>query len=298
MGLLVATSDGGFLGCLAAIAVIMVLSSRNLVKFARFFLSLAIAMFGAKIIWIIELITNGGSKGYTSFSEFFVYNDAIFIIMAVSVAMFVVLYFGNMLNIIKQLPKATFYILLSLVGLAVAGFITLIVYYSCIDTKTPLTGMMRFFRFDELWGTHRGYFWIKSFEIFGEMNFTEKLIGTGPETLFYGFEPYGSEMVRRFNESSTNAAHNVYINYLITHGILGVTAYLTFVISSIVATLKRTKENPLAFVCAGVIIAYALQDFVNIANPVNTPWFIVFIAMSEATRLRANSSHELAENKF
>ncbi len=298
MGLIVATSDGGFLGCMAAIAVILVISSRCAKKLTRFFLCLTLMMVGAKLIWLCELLTEGGSKGYTSFSQFFVYSPVVFVIMSVSALIFAGLLLGNKRGIVKEIPKAVFFICLSLVGLAVAAFAGLLIYYSCIDTETKLTGMMKFFRFDEKWGTHRGYFWIKSFEAFGDMNFFEKLFGTGPETFFYSFKPYFSEMIKLFNESSTNAAHNVYINYLITHGILGLGAYLTLVVSSIVSTIKRARENSLAFVCAGVIIAFAVQDIVNIANPVNTPWFIVFIALSESTRLRANCRQELVNNKF
>lgn len=298
MGLIVATSDGGFLGCLAAVAVILILSSRSIKKFTRFFLCLTLMMAGAKFIWLVELMTKGGSKGYTSFSQFFVYSPVVFVIMGVSALIFAALFLGEKNGKIKELPKAVFFVCLSLTGLAVLAFAALLIYYSCIETETKLTGMMRFFRFNERWGTHRGYFWINSFEVYGNMSFTEKLFGTGPETFYYSFKPYFNEMVRLFNESSTNSAHNVYINYLITHGALGLAAYLTFVGSALVSTFRRAKNNPLAFVCAGVILAYAVQDIVNIANPVNTPWFIVFIALSEATRLRANSEKELASSKF
>ena len=50
--------------------------------------------------------------------------------------------------------------------------------------------------------------------------------------------------------------------------------------------------------CVGVLVAYATQDIVNIANPVNTPWFIMFIGMSEAVRMKANSTERLIEQKF
>ncbi|MBQ5755011.1 MAG: hypothetical protein IIV90_05025, partial [Oscillospiraceae bacterium] len=46
---------------------------------------------------------------------------------------------------------------------------------------------------------------------------------------YFRFLPYFSELNVKYNESSTNAAHNVYLNYLITHGILGFGAYLLFV---------------------------------------------------------------------
>ncbi len=298
MGLLVATSDGGFLGCFAAIAAILIISSRNLKKLTRFCLCLAIMMFSSKILWLAEIITKNGSKGYSSFSDFFVNNHIVFAIGVVALAAFIALYLFNKSKPDFTIPKYVFYVLLGLVCLVVLVFAGLFIYYTFIDTKSKLTGMKRFFRFDEMWGTHRGYFWIKSFEVFGDMTFTEKLIGAGPETFYFKFIPYFSEMNKLFAESSTNSAHNVYINYLITHGILGLGAYLVLIGSALYNAFKRSKENPISFVCAGVILAYAVQDVVNIANPVNTPWLIAFIALSEATALRANSPLKLREDRF
>ena len=298
MGLLVATSDGGFLGTFAFIAVILILASRNLTKLMRFFLCLTIMMFSGKILYLAELITKNGSKGYTSFSDFFVNSPWVFAIIFVTAIIFALLFYINETKKDFVLPKYIFYIAIGLVSLAVLGFIGLFVYYTFIDTTSSLTGIMRFFRFGEKWGTHRGYFWIKSIEVYKEMSIWEKLFGAGPESFYQQFSPYFSEMRALFNESSTNAAHNVYVNYLITHGALGLAAYLTFIGCAIFGAVKRSKDNPLAFVCAGVIIAYAVQDVVNIANPVNTPWLFVFIALSEATLLRANSSHELERAAF
>ncbi len=298
MGLLVATSDGGFLGCFAAIAAILIISSRELQKLMRFCLCLSIMMLSSKILYIAEILTKKGSKGYTSFSDFFVNSNAVFIIAALALICFAGLFFLSKKKPEFVMPKMVFYIFLGIVSLAVLAFAGLFVYYTFIDTESKLKGMMRFFRFDEMWGTHRGYFWIKSFEVFGDMSFGEKLIGAGPETFYFKFVPYFSEMNVKFAESSTNSAHNVYVNYLITHGILGLAAYLTLIGSAIYNAFKRSKENPLSFVCAGVILAYAVQDIVNIANPVNTPWLIAFIALSEATALRANSTYELKANRF
>ncbi len=298
MGLLVATSDGGFLGCFAAIAAILIISSRELKKLMRFCLCLSIMMLSSKILYIAELTSKNGSKGYSSFSDFFVNSNAVFAIAAAALVAFAVLFLLDKKNPEFAMPKLVFYILLGIVCLVVLAFAGMFIYYTFIDTESRLRGMKKFFRFDEMWGTHRGYFWIKSFEVFGDMTFAEKLIGTGPETFYFKFIPYFSEMSVKFAESSTNSAHNVYVNYLVTHGILGLTAYLALIGSAIYNAFKRSKENPLAFVCAGVILAYAVQDIVNIANPVNTPWLIAFIALSEATALRANSSKELEANCF
>lgn len=298
MGLIVATSDGGFLGCFAAFAVMAVVVSQSRKYLFRYCTGFAVMMLSAKVLWLFDLIMKGNSKGYSSFSKFFISNNLVYAILAVFALLALVLYFTGKNKENDNLPKAVFIALLSLVCLAVLGFAGLIIYYTFIDTETALTGTMRFFRFDMYWGTHRGYFWIRSLEAYKEMNLWQKLFGAGPESFYFIFQPNFSEMSELFNEGSCNAAHNVYINYLVTHGALGLIAYLVFIGSAIGRSIKKATHNPLCLVCSFVIVAYAVQDIVNIANPVNVPWFIIFIALSESTLLRANSKSELLANNF
>lgn len=293
MALIVATSDGGFFGCIIAFAIILIVICRDTKKLFRYFVGISVMLLSAKLLWLFDLSMGGSSKGYTSFSEFFIYHNSVFILLALSVILAVVMYYLDRRHGDKPLPSAVKTAVISVISLVAVILIALIVYFSLIDTKTELSGFMKFLRFDEKWGTHRGYFWIRSFDVFKDMNILQKLFGTGPESYYFSFSPYFGELLDKFGDSSTNAAHNVYINYLITHGIIGLGAYLAFVGSSIALTVKRAKENPLALVFLGVIIAYAAQDFVNIANPVNTPWFIAFIALSESTLLRANTTEEI-----
>ncbi len=294
--LIVATSDGGFLGSFASFIVIAIAVCTNTKRLQRFSVGIAVMMLSAKLLLAYDLIMDSKSKGYTSFSEFFVYSNAVYIILALFVALALVLYFLNSKMGVDTLPKAVPIVLISLVGIAVVFIVYMFIKYTAIDTESKLTGLTRFFRFDTYWGTHRGYFWIKSIEIFKGQNLWHMLVGTGPESFYEMFRPYFKEMNKLFNESSTNSAHNVYINYLITQGILGLASYLVFVGSAIVDAFKKSKVNPLSLVCLCVIVTYAAQDIVNIANPVNTPWFIVFIALSRATELKANSV-ELLESK-
>lgn len=294
MGLLVATSDGGFLGCFAAFAVMLVILSKDMEKLSKFFFCLFIMMASAKLLWLFDLLMNKNNKGYTSFSEIFVYNNFVFALIPLFLGLAIICHF--MKN--KGIEKLAFIGSFALVAVGVLAFAMMFIYYSAINTEARLTGFSRFFRFDESWGTHRGYFWIKSFELMGDYNFFKVLFGSGPDTFYNEFAVYFDELLTRFGDSSTNAAHNVYINYLVTVGLTGIASYLLFVGSAIYNSVKNALKNPLALMCVGVIVAYATQDIVNIANPVNTPWFIMFIALSESARLKANKALRLEEVNF
>jgi len=294
MGLLVATSDGGFLGCFAAFAIMLVILSRDMKKLSKFFFCLCLMMVSAKLLWLFDLVMKGNNKGYTSFSEIFVYNNFVFILIPVFAGLAV------LCSLLKDkgIEKFAFIGSFALVSIGALAIIAMFIYYSAINTESTLGTFTRFFRFDEKWGTHRGYFWIKSFELMGDFNFFEVMFGSGPDTFYNVFAVYFDELLTRFGDSSTNAAHNVYINYLVTVGLTGIASYLLFVGSAIFNSVKNSKTNPLALMCVGVIVAYATQDIVNIANPVNTPWFIMFIALSESVRLKANSTERLTEIGF
>ncbi len=294
MGLLVATSDGGFLGCFAAFAVMLVVLSRDMEKLSKFFFCLFVMMASAKLLWLFDLMMNKNNKGYTSFSEIFVYNNFVFILIPLFLGL------AALCTLMKNkgIEKFAFVGSFALVAIGFIAVIVMFIYYSAIDTESKLGTFSRFFRFDEKWGTHRGFFWIRAFDLMGDFNFFQVLFGSGPDTFYNVFKVYFDELLKRFGDSSTNAAHNVYINYLVTVGVFGLISYLMFIGSAIYNSVKNALANPLALMCAGVIIAYATQDIVNIANPVNTPWLIMFIALSESIRLRANSSERLLEENF
>ena len=301
MGLIVATSDGGFLGLIVLVAALLIILSRSPEKLKRFFFTLTIMLFSSRLLYIFDLIMKGKSKGYSSFSSFFMFSNATYLLLALCAAATVALHYVGIKTQGELLPKFVFYIVLGVIGVAALAITALFINYTYIDTESTLTGIKKHLRFDEYWGTHRGYFWIRSRDIFNEnFNLTEKIFGTGPDSYYQAFKPYFKELARFTGntEGSTNAAHNVYINYLITHGVLGLISYLGLIFSSIVLSIRRARTNPLAMVALCVIITYAAQDIINIANPVNTPLFIIFIAISEATSLRANSEERLRTINF
>ena len=123
--------------------------------------------------------------------------------------------------------------------------------------------------------------WIRSLWIFGDASFLEKLFGTGPDTFYFAFSPYFSGLIK-YGDSSTNAAHNEYLNYLITIGIAGLASYIAVVGGAVTKAVKTARKNPVAIVFASAVICYSVQAVVNISQPITTPLFIIFIALCEA----------------
>ncbi len=178
MALIVATSDGGFLGCFIAIAVIFVVVCKDFKKLSKLFICLAVMTTASKLLWVFDLIMKGNNKGYTSFSKLFIYNNYLFALIPVFVGLAI------LCAKIKQNEKLSGIIFRCVISVAVVAVLVCVfffVYYSVIDTTSKLDGFLSFFRFDEDWGTHRGFFWIKSFEAFSEFDIREILFGVGPD---------------------------------------------------------------------------------------------------------------------
>ena len=285
MALMTSDSDSGILGMGVFLVIYLVWYSRRIQRLKYYFLNITIMLASAKILKLFTsvLTSSFGCKTKTidEFQKIFVESNIGFVLIIVFAVITAVLFFVDYKKPEIVLSKAVPIILGVFFGLVAIGILGVVFYFSVVDTETDLGNLATLIRFNEKWGTHRGFMWIKSFEIFGDFSFVEKLFGTGPDTFYYPFSPYFSELMK-FGDSSTNAAHNEYINYLITIGLAGLMSYLAVVGSCITRAVKTAKKNPLAIVFVSAVICYSVQAFVNIAQPITTPLFIIFIALTEA----------------
>lgn len=286
MSLIVATSDGGFLGCFVGISVLLLYSARDIKRFSRFFICATVIVASGKLLWLFDIFMKGNNKGYTSFSRLFIYDHRIFFFIPVFI--FLAILFSKIKDEDGKISKCTVVVVRIILLVFVIVCALLFIYYTS-NPEIETNEITSFFRFDEEWGTHRGFFWIKSFEMFKNFSFRETLFGVGPANFVEPFLIFDSELIARYNETHADAAHNVYINYLITCGILGFVTYLVFILSVLRDALRSAKNNPMAFMLLGALTAYLAQDFVNLANPVNTPWLFIIIALSQASFLKCNS---------
>jgi uncharacterized membrane protein len=279
--LMTSDSDSGILGMGVFAVVYFICFSRKISRLKRYFLTLTVMLLFAKLLRLFSFIMGDNSKGMDSFQEFFVYTNAGYVLLAVCAVITALLYFLDFKKPDITLSKAVPIAFGAAAILAVLGIIGAVVYFSAIDTTTDLGSLEQVLRFNDKWGTHRGYMWIRSMWIFADESILGKLFGCGPDTFYYAFSPYFKGL-EQYGDSSTNAAHNEYINYLITIGIAGTAAYLAVVGSVIARAVKAAKRNPLAIVCVSAVICYSVQAVVNISQPITTPLFIIFLALTEA----------------
>ena len=79
-----------------------------------------------------------------------------------------------------------------------------------------------------------------------------------------------------------DSAHNEYLQYLFTTGIIGLVSYLGWLSSGVFNIFTKVKHSPWAKACAFAVITYGFQAFVNITVPIVVPVFLLMLAMGLA----------------
>lgn len=136
--------------------------------------------------------------------------------------------------------------------------------------------------FDQNWGTHRGHNWGLLMGHFSEFPLWKKLIGSGPETYGIVTRIYDYYEMKNAYGEIYDSAHNEYLQYLFTTGIIGLVSYLGWLSFGVADTLRKVKRAPWAKACAFAVIAYGAQAVVNITVPIVVPAFLLMLSMGVA----------------
>lgn len=131
--------------------------------------------------------------------------------------------------------------------------------------------------FSDSWGTGRGLNWRLAWDYFiNDANLLKKLIGYGPDTYYIITMDRFKKLMQAAGYGYFDSAHNEYIEYLTTIGILGMLAYLGILITGLRQIFKKPK-NRFAVACGFAVLAYAVQAVVNIAIPITTPILMMLL---------------------
>ena len=281
MSLMSADSDSGILGMAVIAVILLIWYSKRIAHLKRYMLAITVMFASAKLLRFIYFLADDNTKGIDQFQQIFVYSNTGYILILTFAIITAVLYFIDFKKpeIVFSNAVPTTLGVIALLGFI--GGIGIIIYYSCFNLNAELDTWERLLRYNDSWGTHRGFMWTRSLWIFNDASVFEKLFGVGPDMFYSAFSPYFADLMH-YGDSSTNAAHNEYLNYLVTIGIAGLGAYLVAIGSSIRNAIKSACKNPLAIVCISAVICYSAQAIVNIAQPITTPLLFLFIGLTEA----------------
>ncbi len=292
-GMMCSDSDSSILGVTVFLIISFIFFIRNISRLSRFFMLGAFMLTGCKLIRIFSFFMDDYSMGFSSIQKKLIYGNtyfAIIILLVISVLLMIIhIKYPQYEN-----PKAVLIGAFIVLGIAVGVVFALIIYFSIFDIQTKLSGVLRYFRFNDAWGTHRGFMWIRAFYIFIDMNILHKLFGSGPDTFGNMMDVFGyNQELLSYKGEITDCAHNVYLNYLVTTGLVGVCSYITAIAATLIRTVKIASKNKYAVIFAGSILCYSVQAIVNIDQPITTPLFIVMLALTESQ----NRIEKFGENR-
>jgi len=188
----------------------------------------------------------------------------------------IIIQLTNIEKSLKQIQIAA----VILFGLSAAGLISCVIYYSVFDIKTDLGFLTQYLRFDDKWGSGRGYAWTRALSVYGKYGIFQKFFG-------FGFDMFRTVLRDILEITSTNsphsfdAVHNELIQHLVSAGVMGFATYMVFVVGGIVRGFKNTAKNPLVVIFALSILCYTAQGIANIGRTMVTPLFFLMLAIAE-----------------
>ena len=184
----------------------------------------------------------------------------------------------------KDNNRVLFWIMLSLVVIAVLGLILFIVLNSngYLYEKYGYQNSNNYLYFDGAWGNNRGYSWKFTITSFAGFSWLQKLFGVGPDC----FSAYIASVPEYYEEMSTHwqgliltNAHNEYLTKLYNLGFAGLSAYLGMLITAVVIFVKNRKENRLLPAFALCTAAYMAHNIFCYEQVCCTPFFYILIGI-------------------
>lgn len=161
-----------------------------------------------------------------------------------------------------------------------------VVAFAFYDTTVAGNGerygaLASYLRFDESWGTNRGYVWIRAVTLWKEeLTPLQKVFGYGSDTFALLMSLYYEPFVQSDGTMILyDSVHNEYLNYLLTIGFVGMSAYIVFLGSAVVNMWKRLERRPETAALMFAVLAYAVQALININLPVVMPVILQLLAM-------------------
>ncbi len=271
-------SDSSYIGLGISLTVLLILTVSNTNRLKRYAILILLITLAA-VLWRIFPPLSGLVLREQSLITTFFTSEKILCIFALTGGfLFLLCIFMNKQK--KNLPKNLPCILTVFFVVILLIMILLFIWFSFFDTEKNIGSFANYLRFNSHWGSDRGYVWQWLIQFFGFSPLLTKLFGAGPDTttliLYKYFKVEMSDELGVFYAS----AHNEYLNYLVTIGLIGTILYLSILIFSIIKCFRKRRTNTFFGAIGLAMLAYSCMAAVNISQPITMPFIYLFIAFA------------------
>lgn len=258
LGLACANTDSGLIALVIYVVIGIGFLKHNLVNLKRFLIMLGFGMI------LMSIFVN-----MSYFFAHYMETSTLFLIVfhPLSVLVWLLIMFGIYWLLGHTHLNTLYWRYLAYLGL---GILLLFIILNTLLKNWNLGILEHYLHFNESWASYRGMTWIYTWKTFCQSDLKVWLVGTGPETF-----ALLTDQAALFGDLVLDAAHNVYLQLLVTTGILGFSSYLTMFVCILKENLQ--KQQQLAICLA--ILCYLVQDFSNIAQPSSTPLLFVMFGL-------------------
>ncbi len=194
----------------------------------------------------------------------------------------VMLFIRNRQKKQKELPyrairKWIFGVLAVLAGI---GILLLIIANLRQESWEGSLAFLNRLQIQDSFGSTRGYIWKTTMKSWAKMPLWDKVTGYGLNCYHMFIQQYGgSEVSEVFNGALLIDAHNEFMQFLTTTGLLGVVGYFGLLISTAVRSARQSLNKPQMILGIAVICAYIAQGMVNNPTIFLTPYLFLMLGI-------------------
>ena len=273
LALAVVDADGLLLG-LAAAAAVLVCGKDFTTRVLRRMMFLGMAFFfwaGFMQYWREHVYTQGGAPMLAAFGTIALAGFCV--CAAVWLALLVLeKRFHKVLPLYR--PARV------LAALAAAALVLLLVWANVLPGYPGFGALDGFLVFNDDWGTFRGTGWRAAWGVWADGSVFRKLVGVGPGMMHRAVVRWaGESLTPRMN--TFYAAHNEYLEQLLTTGVAGLAAWLWFLVSHLKAVRGRWNCPGVAPVTLA-LTSYLTQAVVSIRVSMVFPEVMLLFALLAA----------------
>ncbi len=142
-------------------------------------------------------------------------------------------------------------------------------YFTAVDTETEIGELAGALRFNDAWGSARGFVYRNAVRAYGDYTLSEKLFGNGVDYIAPVLAQYmdKSDMIA-MTGGVFNDVHCQPLQMLMTCGLFGMVSFL-FLYGSLFATVfQKSGEDPILLGCFASLAGYLPVMLFNVAQPI------------------------------
>lgn len=169
---------------------------------------------------------------------------------------------------------------LGLFVLVVLGVIGLFIYVNKTEIDPMSESVLLQLKFNDYFGSARGVIWRVTVSLFKDANLFQKIFGIGMDnysSFVYLREENAADLNMFFQGSVLADAHNIYLDILISSGILGLIGFFGVIVGVLNKNLKSFKISLMAVCSVMCVGAYLMAGMLNGNLIVTTPIFFILL---------------------